>query len=297
MTLPCYVGWLGLYGRIFRRNVVLFLGSLHLTIMAALGLWLWISPLQFEWRQAHRNGQELIPLHCTSTTLFGADIALTSPGLRVVSLIVYSVFLVPALNLLFSALVFMVPFVRHGYNTSSGSHVEQRPSAHPDTAPADLANSGRTMRTIKVAKVLQATWPILLGLILLLGVNLVFIADIEINLHRAIPFQEAGEAQWTFGQILALLLLALPIRDVFDYIRECIKADYAQKCTKMLKTSLNKEIPDLDGALQAAKHADDVRVHINGEYSGLSTTWLYILRRFCQMISPRLYRLPLSTVA
>jgi hypothetical protein len=257
-----------------------FLGSLHLTVMAVLGLWLWISPSHYKWSQAHRHQQNLIPLRCTSTVLFGVDIALTSSGLQIVSLIMYSVFLAPALNLLFPALVFLFLFIGYGSSASSGFHsdesvlaskvnerllTELHTSACSDSVPLDSTNSGRAILAVKVAELLQATWPILVGLIFLLGVNLVLIADIETNLCRATLNQEPGEAQWTFGQTLALTLLVLPIRDVYDYIRECIKTDYAQKCTKMLKISLNQDNPDLDIALQLARHADDVRVHINGK--------------------------------
>jgi hypothetical protein len=252
--------------------------------MAGLGLWLWSSPSQYEWSQAHRNHQESTPLRCTSTALFGAEISLTSSGLRAVSLIMYSVFLAPALNLLFPALVFSIPFIIYGRSASFSSQAdasvvagnaddqlaaELRPSARLDSAPVDSANSRRVFLTMNLIDITQATWPILIGLIFLLGVNILFIADIETSLHQASPYQESGESQWTFGQILALLLLVLPLRDVYDYIRECMKFEYANKCTEVLKDSLNRQSPDLDTALRAAKHADDVRVHINGQYPTL----------------------------
>ncbi|KAJ6545337.1 hypothetical protein B0H19DRAFT_282480, partial [Mycena capillaripes] len=67
------------------RRVVLILGSLHLSMMAALGIWLWGHPRSFA------------PADCDSTSvaivILGEGVALRSTALRISSLAIYSLFL------------------------------------------------------------------------------------------------------------------------------------------------------------------------------------------------------------
>jgi hypothetical protein len=110
-----------MYRYLFRRKMfVVSLGSLHLTLMAALGIWLWSSPYQYERRQGERlikslsTPHDLLPLFCTSTALFGADVSLTSAALRQVSLVIYSFFLAPVLNLVIPVVFFLFLFINCG---------------------------------------------------------------------------------------------------------------------------------------------------------------------------------------
>jgi hypothetical protein len=90
------------------KNIVLFLGSLHLTLMAAVGIWLWSSPFLFEESQSRlTHDYPDLPVGCTSNAVLGHDIQLASRGLQKWSLIIYSCFLVPGLNLLLPALLFL----------------------------------------------------------------------------------------------------------------------------------------------------------------------------------------------
>jgi hypothetical protein len=54
---------------------------------------------------------------------------------------------------------------------------------------------------------------LLVGLFSLFLVNILFIVDTELTLQRNEAYQGSGESEWGFGQILALLLLAVPLRD------------------------------------------------------------------------------------
>jgi hypothetical protein len=54
--------------------------------------------------------------------------------------------------------------------------------------------------------------PTVIGLVLLLAINIIFLVDIELTLLQA----SSGESGWTFGQILAMLLLVLPLRDLVE---------------------------------------------------------------------------------
>ncbi|KAJ7048545.1 ankyrin repeat-containing domain protein [Mycena amicta] len=51
-------------------------------------------------------------------------------------------------------------------------------------------------------------------MVLLFAVNLVFIFNIELTLRDNGHLRTRGESNWTFGQILAILLLVLPLRDL-----------------------------------------------------------------------------------
>jgi predicted RND superfamily exporter protein len=97
-------------------------------------------------------------------------------------------------------------------------------------------------------------------------INIVFIVDIETTIRRAIQYQNANdESQWTFGQTLALLLLVLPMRDVFDYIKESREAEYARECTEALKDAVKHR--DIESLREAAKCADNVHAYIDGKHA------------------------------
>ena len=53
----------------------------------------------------------------------------------------------------------------------------------------------------------------------LVAINVLFIVDIELTLRRNKGHQTDEEGQWGFGQILALLLLVMPLRDAWNALR------------------------------------------------------------------------------
>lgn len=70
---------------------VLMLGSIHLSMMAAIGIWLWRDPTGF--------GKPID--RCTPMlTVFGASVSINSTPLRIFSLTMYVIILIPGLNLL-----------------------------------------------------------------------------------------------------------------------------------------------------------------------------------------------------
>ncbi|KAF6763506.1 ankyrin repeat-containing domain protein [Ephemerocybe angulata] len=85
-------------------------------------------------------------------------------------------------------------------------------------------------------------FPPFIGLIFLLGVNLVFIVDIELALKQNVSLQGKDEGEWGFGQILAMLLLFMPLRDLAETI---------------LARRMKQRQKDLDMALAAAINAND----------------------------------------
>ncbi|KAH6896337.1 ankyrin repeat-containing domain protein [Coprinopsis sp. MPI-PUGE-AT-0042] len=178
----------GLGAKILVKRFVLVLGSLHLTLMAALGIWLW-SDLQLElFGAGNRNPSDFksaneCALDRAAIAILGQGVPLGSPTLRVASIVIYSLFLIPGINLIGPMILFLV--------------------AYFGCCRAPVAKRWDVL-------------PAYIGLGILLVVNLVFIIDIELTLdsNRGLPSED--EADWGFGQILAILLLLLPLRDLVE---------------------------------------------------------------------------------
>jgi hypothetical protein len=59
------------------------------------------------------------------------------------------------------------------------------------------------------------------GLVLLVIINIIFVIDIELTLSRNKPSHlDDGDNVWGFGQVLALLLLVLPLRDAWNAFQD-----------------------------------------------------------------------------
>jgi hypothetical protein len=103
--------------------------------------------------------------------------------------------------------------------------------------------------------------PVFIGLIFLLAINIMFLINIETTIHRIKCRQESGESEWTFGQTLALLLLLLPIHDVFEFVLQVQELKYRDRCTRQLKTVIEEE--NLTKVKELAQEAS-VRVEAKG---------------------------------
>jgi hypothetical protein len=221
--------------RVFRK-IVLSLGSLHLTLMAVIGIWFWSSPALFESRQPGLS--KPVTAQCASMALLGQDIHLSSSPLQTVSLVIYAIFAVPGLNLIVPAAVFLALHVVY-------HHLRPR----DDGAKPSVV-------------------PVYIGLLFLLAVNVVFMVDIETTISH---HDVSDESLWTFGQTLAVLLLVLPLRDVVMFIMHVRKEkrdeERRRRCTQDLKDALeDDEMDDVERMSQvkkAVKYAD-VRTEASG---------------------------------
>jgi cytochrome bd-type quinol oxidase subunit 2 len=100
-------------------------------------------------------------------SLMGGEIRLSSPVLQTWSLLIYSFFLIPGLNVVLPGVVFLALYIylhRH------------RLSQRPDK------------RHAKALLVVS-------GLLLLLLINIVFMTDTELTIHRGAKQQQLGESQ------------------------------------------------------------------------------------------------------
>ncbi|KAG6875199.1 hypothetical protein C0992_004807 [Termitomyces sp. T32_za158] len=78
---------------------VIIIGSLHLTFMAAIGIWFWSNPSTF-------GSPDSCSLSEVTTFVLGVDVLLGSKTLRIWSLLVYSILLTPLLNLIIPVFFF-----------------------------------------------------------------------------------------------------------------------------------------------------------------------------------------------
>lgn len=199
--------------------------------MAALGIWLWSAPQSFGASEA----AACVTQHADIAVL-GAHVPFGSEAIRIVSLVIYSLFLVPGLNLLLPMLLFLTlhcwyhaprltepvlplhsstntetsPPLNPGPDTaaSSSQRVAPEPSSQARSSPSKVNPDARAR--------LRQVLPVYVGLGCLLIVNVIFITDIELTLRRNSHLQAAGESEWGFGQILALLLVFMPLRDLVE---------------------------------------------------------------------------------
>jgi hypothetical protein len=266
-----FQGVANVISQLFKR-IVLPLGSLHLTLMAAIGIWLWSDPHRFE--QSHSKNltnstSDQLPLECTSIALLNHDIKLTSAHPRQWSLIIYSWFLIPGLNLLLPALLFLA---LHIY------------------VPGWLLPL-KCLKRLSNARSRHSVVPTSVRLVVLLVINIMFLVDVETTIRRAKIRQDHSESEWSFGQTLALLLLSLPLRDVFEFILQVQEQKRRERYTQQLRQAVERK--DLLKVQQLEKYAD-VRVAAHGAVSKLLGIE-NMTNQTTQMNFHQLFKLPHST--
>lgn len=212
---------------------VLAFGSAHLSLMAVLGIYLWIDPSNFGRAQLECN---------PSISIVGASVPFLSQGLRIVSLTMYSLFLIPGVNLLPPFLFFITLHI--GYNWMKFTRPVHRfltklrsfraiPAGtigREKTPPTELERAvplSDRASNVTVSKGAPDTHVAGLnfGFGFLAALNIIFIIDIELTLRRNKGIQDPGEGEWSFGQVLALLLLIIPIRDLLRSIIDIVKKE------------------------------------------------------------------------
>ncbi|KAF5323942.1 hypothetical protein D9611_008288 [Ephemerocybe angulata] len=199
--------------KILVKRFVLLLGSLHLTLMAGLGLWLWSNIRAFGEGQDTSN--ECAARHAL-VAILGSHVPFASEALRIASFIIYAIFLAPGLNLLLPIAIFLGLY---SFWRVLPVPKDMGPGEVSVDSPFHCAWLRLSIR--RVCNAIGRRWsmfPPFIGLVFLLAVNLVFIIDIELALKKNEDLQDKEEAVWGFGQILAMLLLFMPLRDLAETI-------------------------------------------------------------------------------
>jgi hypothetical protein len=149
----------------------------HLAVMGIFGIWLWAKIDVF--------GSHPKCTPATFLTIFGHDIAVTNGRLRRGSIAIYSMAVIPFWN------VVIIPFA------------------------ATLVLVFLTL--VFVFLHLPDDWSrftLLGGVIFMVLLEVVFVVDMELMISRSSTMVKEGESQWTFGQTLAILMIALPLIEV-----------------------------------------------------------------------------------
>lgn len=182
---------------------VLLLGTIHLSLMACVGLWLWIDSSVF-----NSSSQRLCPAP-PSLVLLGHAIPITSSGLRGFSIFMYSLVLAPLVNVFIPMALAILFYTRFNQNYQNSP-----PTNTFFIMIISLFSLQSPLGNEKLKN--YQIFPISICLILLAAMNVLFVMDTEVTLQQNKPLQEDGESVWTFGQTLAILLLLIPLRDVLD---------------------------------------------------------------------------------
>ncbi|KAJ7273936.1 ankyrin repeat-containing domain protein [Mycena rebaudengoi] len=213
------------------------LGSLHLSMMAGLGFWLWSNPHSFG------TGDSCV-IDVASTVILGTRVPLRSSQLRAGSITLYSPFLVPGINLTIPLAFFLGMFfaaqtwARHkGPNATLGSQwrspnvtsiIQFHPtdpsltSVHLPPSPPTLVHLRPTTPTPVHLRPTtppspelhtshyqhrSSILPLILGIVILFAINVIFLVDIELTLRQnRAPHTSIDEFTWTFGQTFVLIL-------------------------------------------------------------------------------------------
>ncbi|KAJ7029880.1 ankyrin repeat-containing domain protein [Mycena alexandri] len=182
-------------------------------MMSAVGIWLWQDPLAFG-NTTNANG---CALRFSTYAVLGKFIPLKSQTLRIVSLVLYAMFLVPGLNLLIpiSAFLAIILLFRacHGSRKANRFHPTLKQDLRSSPAFHSKGRIGRNLLLLR-AWYNPVVFPALVCLGLLLVINLILVFDIERTLRHNARLRMPGDATWNFGQILAILLVVLPLRDL-----------------------------------------------------------------------------------
>ncbi|KAJ7729982.1 ankyrin repeat-containing domain protein [Mycena metata] len=195
---PAWARWVPAY-RIAKHvwqfaaaEIVLTLGSIHLSLMAGIGIWLWLD-----------HGRFGASINCDpSLTVIGWSPHLSSQPLRIVSLTMYFLLLVPGFNLVPPFIFFLALHI--GYNKLR-AFLRRQPTSSTAKSPRPSGHAAF----------------LIAGLACLVLINILFILDIEKTLGHNKHFQtNSQDNEWGFGQVLALLLLVLPLRDAWNALQD-----------------------------------------------------------------------------
>ncbi|KAJ7200912.1 hypothetical protein B0H12DRAFT_541389 [Mycena haematopus] len=209
-----------LFSAIFRVEVrgdvaIALLGSLHLSMMSAFGIWLWSDPSSF----GTATGADACAVQLSSYVLLGKHVPLGSNTLRICSLIIYSTFLMPGSNLLlplasFVTMLFVYrafhgKYYAHKFDPSSKRNFRGTQESNAKIGLTQSHSKGLVDRSLWVFEAWYNPFlvPVIVGMVFLFAINLVFIINIELTLRANQALRSSGESLWSFGQILAMLLM------------------------------------------------------------------------------------------
>lgn len=172
----------GVIRRIKKSWIALLLGSTHLSIASGFGIWIWKTFKTF--------GRES---NCTPYLVIHnglRKVHVTDPGVSEPWFIFYIVVAAPLVNLL----LLLLPFAFVSYWI-------------------------QRIRERKVLSRVLKTMLLFAALLIVAVLEVIVIADIELTIQNNSWLIEAGEANWTFGQTLAVVVMIVPVFDVYETLK------------------------------------------------------------------------------
>ncbi|PPQ87779.1 hypothetical protein CVT25_008823 [Psilocybe cyanescens] len=164
-----------------RDWIMATLASAHLTLFAAFGLWVWFTVGQFGDCDNFTSDTRVVIIP-------GVNIRVTSP-IRIWFQVLYIVCLVPYLNIVFIGALELLAI--RIFESRCFSRAE---------------------KTLNLRSFIVLT--------LLVQVYFILTTELTIHTNRSLLVDSAQEADWTFGQTLAIALIAIPLIDVTNQIWE-----------------------------------------------------------------------------
>jgi hypothetical protein len=227
------------------------LGTLQLTLMAILGIRLWSGPQRFG--LGNRNPLDFedvnaLVLERANISILGRRVPFSSSTLRDTSIAIYVILLVPGLNLILPMAFFLAV------------HLVGR-------------------RLLPFAKKWDSL-PACISLVILVTINIVFIVNIELTRIMNITLQSDEEAQWGFGQIMAMIMLHNPL---FQFIKAVGK--------RLLEQRRRGPDQDVPGSIAREDFSRNQQAISRGcpfpspKSRGMSTIAIYVLRLNARQMS------------
>ena len=178
-----------------RDRVMTTLASAHLTLFAAFGLWLWFT--------IHRFANCEILTQSTTLSIVFVPIHVTSRALHHLSIIIYIVSILPLINIvLLGSLEFAIIYGCRRLITLI------RPARNRPNLVSLFESPGR----LELYQFVTLTF--------LVQVYLVTTTELTILNNRHLLQDYSQETNWTFGQTLAIALIALPLIQVWNEVRK-----------------------------------------------------------------------------
>jgi uncharacterized membrane protein len=105
--------------------------------------------------------------------------------------------------------------------------------------------------------------PTVIGLAFLFVINVIFLVDIELTLRHNRLLVSSSESVWTFAQILAMLLLVLPLRDLLETFLSRHEKQRIKQHTESLRNAIKDEATT-ETILALLKNGADADVVVEG---------------------------------
>ena len=200
-------GWKGFLARLFQW--------IHYIAVAGFGIWVWSDVGSF--------GDQPQCTPQTFVVIFGFNILVTNPGLKIAALILYSFFA-------FVGIV-MVPFL----TLIRSRHCERLLPRIYKHFQLVLPENNRNL----TQKQKQSEW--MITLVATFSIEILFVFSTEVLIRRSKGLVYPGESQWTFGQSLAISLVLAPLAGTIEELQKGYQG--LREKRKKRKESQDDELP------------------------------------------------------